>query len=289
MDTKTALEAEPRTDHIYIPADGGEAYNRIEITMGIKDDVLFLESVTPGDELEVQFDSSTGAPTLGLMAYCPRTTFFIFPPAGSSFVSPALQTDTFLPESEEPSTCTASIDLDGVLSIESKNYYRVSDPLSEAEEKPATVSLKAVDSSGRNIEITLVAPPYRLVEVVFNDDATPKITYGPDSDFSSEGSADPEIKMPQDGGIVFTLSSPQEGARFADQPFAPPPPADWITDVGTDGHYAFLADLHPDAGAKYDFRIRVSYGGQDWESEDPTIVNVEPTDPPGAPEPPGER
>jgi hypothetical protein len=235
--------------------------------------------VTPGDELEVTFQSSIDAPTLELMVYCPRTTFFIFPPAGSSFVSPTLQTDTFLPKSEEPSTYTASIDLDGVLSIESSNYYRVSDPHSDQKEEAAQANLKASDSSGRSIAITLFAPPYRLVEVVFNDDATPKITYGPDSDLSSE---DGEIWMPQDGGIVFTLVSQQEGARFADPPFDPPPPADWIIDVDTDGQHAFMADLHlhQDDGSEYKeygFRIRVSYGGQDWESEDPTIVNVDPS------------
>jgi hypothetical protein len=163
-----------------------------------------------------------------------------------------------------------------VLSIESRNYYRVSDPQSETQEKAATASFEVTDSSGRSIAITLVAPPYRLVEVVFNDDATPKITYGSGSDFTTEG-PNPEIRMPQAGGIVFTLSSPQEGARFADEPFAPPPPADWITDVGTDGQHAFMADLHPGAGSEYSFLVRVSYEGQEWEADDPTIVNVDPS------------
>jgi len=277
MDTKTALAAEPRTDHIYIPPDGGEAYNRIEIQLGVEDGALFLESVTPGDEPAVQLDGSIDAPALNLKVYCPRTRFFIVLPAGTTFVSAAPCSGMFLPASAEPSGYTASIDPDGALSIETDNFYRVIDPLSEAEQEAATASLTATDSSGRNIEITLVDPPYRLVEVVFDDDATPKITYGPDSDFSSDGSVDPEIRMPQDGGILFTLSSPQEGARFASEPFAPPPPSGWITDVGTDGLHAFMADLHPDASSKYDFRIRVSYGGRDQESEDPTIVNGDPS------------
>jgi hypothetical protein len=278
MDTKTALEAEPQIDHIDIPPDGGEAYNRIEIKLGIKDDVLFLESVTPGDEPAVQLDGSIDAPALDLKVYCPRTKFFISLPEGSGFESADPQADVFQPESAA-SNYTAAIE-EGVLSISAANFYRVSDPLSETQEA-ATASLKAIDSSGRSIAITLCAPPYRLVEIEFDVDAKPEVAYGSGSDFSSE---DGEIRMPQDGGIVFTLVSRQEGARFADSPFDPPPPADWIIDVGTDGEHAFLADLHPGAGSSYDFRVRVSYGGQDWESEDPTIVNVDPSPPTQLPE-----
>lgn len=272
METKAALEDEPTTSKVYIPPSGEESYNQIEVKLGIEDDALCLELVTPGDEPAVQLEGSA----LELKIYCPRTTFFISPPADSIFVCAAPPTGTFLPASEEPSLYAASIDLDGVLSIQANNYYRVSDPYSGIKEEAATAGLEASDSSGRSIAITLVAPPYRLVEVEFDADATPQITYGLDSDFSSVDGESPEIGMPQDGGIVFTLVSQQEGARFADPPFDPLPP-DWIIDVGTDGQHAFMADLHPDTGSEYGFRIRVSYGGRDWESEDPTIVNVDPS------------
>jgi hypothetical protein len=222
---------------------------------------------------------------LRIIVYCPRTKILIHPPKETKLK------DSDLTGKGEGISFEATA-VDGTLAIDAHNGNHVESASSKQQEPVFeiffTVTLEGTDESQQRLQITLVAPPYRLVDVDFSlVDGEPTFTYSGDIDEMGT------LWMPQDGGIIFSLTE-TSGAEFHPlDPIVFQDPLDGIIDIGSDGRLAFMADLYtgdvgpPDASSgtvEHYFNLQVIYNETLYPS-DPTIVNVEPTDPPAAPEP----
>jgi hypothetical protein len=172
------------------------------------------------------------------------------------------------------------------IEIDVHNVHRVADPASTVPEKASLALLKATlrsadGSRSCTFSICLVAPPYRWVEVVFSAGAEGKGNFSYSGDIDTKTDP-PSIQTPRDAAVYFTLTA-EEGVTFDEEPFdfEVDDPAKCIIDVGTNGKEAILTDLYNDrGGTEHCFYIQVMADGKLYRSEDPTIVNVDPSDPP---------
>ena len=282
------MDIESTTTRTIVEDSSGAPYNQIDISLELTPEgAIGLSDVNDEDSPTVDFKPSdlNHDAALQIIVYCPRTKILIQPPEGTK-----LQNSETMGKSEGISFEATAVD--GSLTIDARNENHV-DSASSKQSEPEfeislTVTLEVTEEPQQRLQITLVAPPYRLVGVDFSlVNGEPEFTYSGDVDEMGT------LWMPQEGGIVFSLTE-TSGAEFdPSDPIVFQDPLDGIIDIGSDGRLAFMADLYtgdvgpPNASTEefgHYFNLQVIYNETLYPS-DPTIVNVEPTDPPEAPEP----
>lgn len=263
----------------------GQAHKVIDVTLSLTaDSNPRIAFQTPDHSCLVHLDTEPGAnlPQLRLEAYC-RFTRILLRAGGGGRFEPSLAS----PAGDDGKLkYQATITAEGkTIEIDVHNAHRVADPASTGPEKASLALLQATLQSGdgsrsRPFSISLVAPPYRQVEVAFSLGAEGQ------GNFSYSGDIDvvpaiPEIRTPRDGSVYFTLTG-AEFYRLEPFDFEEDPGDTCIIDIGTTGREAILTDLYKEGGGTgHCFYIQVvGADGKCYRSEDPTIVNVDPSDPP---------
>jgi hypothetical protein len=260
----------------------GESYFEIGIDLElIGERQIAPLRVVNGDPRTVHLESPGPNAELWLIAYSPNTIYRIQAGAGTQFKNLNLLAAV------GAISYSAQVDGTQTLVIIAKNRNHVPGVGSTPHPDGTAslfVELEADDHSKFcPLSINLFGPPYRCVEVDFSVVAGHGV-------FLSAGDIDHQVwpaavRMPRNGGIVLTLKAPS-GARFDDLPvqfyerdavhsidWTP----DWAVDVSTDGRHAFIADLYKLEDGHFKYRV---YDSKLYVSEDPTIVNVEPSEPP---------
>jgi hypothetical protein len=182
----------------------------------------------------------------------------------------------------------AAVSDDGkTIEIDVNNAHRVADPESCVPEPASTqrlwATLEAADGSRScRFSILLIAPPYRWVDVAFSVDAGGRGSFEYSQDINVNTDP-PSINTPRDGAVYFTLT----GAEFCDEPFdfVVESSDRCIIDVGTNKREAILTDRYADpkerkATGHYFYIQVIDESGRFFRSEDPTIVNVDPSEAP---------
>jgi len=274
------MDIESTTTRTIVTDSSGASYNQIDVSLGWSPaGAIELLDVNDEDSLTVSFqpsDSNHDA-ALRIIVYCPRTKILIHPPEETKLA------DSELTGKGEGISFEATA-VDGTLMIDAHNENHVASASSKQQEPvleiSLTVTLAVTGESQQRLEITLVAPPYRFVEVDFSlVDGEPTFAYSGDIDETGT------LWMPQEGGIVFSLTEASEAEFDPNGPIVFQDPLDGIIDIGSEGRLAFMADLYtgdvvpPDASTEevgHYFNLQVIYNETLYPS-DPTIVNVDPS------------
>jgi hypothetical protein len=235
----------------------GQSYREIGVTVSYGSSLGFETTDRDSALVSIKKDGQT----IKILAFCRYSRIVLRAAEGCSFgseLTPTKEDVTY--EVEEHNERSIQ------LAVHNTNH--------STDAGPKKLKLKAT-INGQAFCIQVNNPAYQQVDVIFNNGS---FTYGDESDIDVKANP-PTITFKRRGAAYFTLT----GATFDTEPFFWDKGKDsCIIDEGEDGSHAILTNLHNDSNkSQHSFLLQVTSGGVTYQSEDPTIVNVEPPPPSG--------